>query len=53
MVWEGAKECTAVVKSPLADLVDRGVSAERGLLAVADGGKALSAGLRRVFGNKV
>ena len=52
-LWEGATENTAVVKSLLADLVERGLSAEGGLLAVVDGGKALSAGLRRVFGNKV
>jgi transposase-like protein len=52
-LWEGATENTAVVKALLADLVERGLSAEHGLLAVVDGGKALSAGLRRVFGNKV
>ena len=52
-LWEGATENTAVVKSLLADLVDRGLDAEGGLLAVVDGGKALTAGLRRVFGNKV
>jgi len=52
-LWEGATENTAVVKSLLADLVERGLSADAGLLAVVDGGKALSAGLRRVFGNKV
>ena len=52
-LWEGATENTAVVKSLLADLVERGLSAEHGLPAVVDGGKALSAGLRRVFGNKV
>lgn len=52
-LWEGATENTAVVKSLLADLVERGLDAEHGLLAVVDGGKALSAGLRRVFGNKV
>ena len=52
-LWEGATENTAVVKSLLTDLVDRGLSAEDGLLAVVDGGKALTAGLRKVFGNKV
>jgi len=52
-LWEGATENTAVVKSLLADLVDRGLSADHGLLAVVDGGKALTAGLRKVFGNKV
>lgn len=52
-LWEGATENKAVVTALLADLVDRGLDAERGLLAVVDGGKALSAGLRKVFGNKV
>lgn len=52
-LWEGATENKAVVTALLADLVDRGLDAEGGLLAVVDGGKALSAGLRKVFGNKV
>lgn len=52
-LWEGATENKAVVTALLADLADRGLSADGGLLAVVDGGKALSAGLRAVFGNKV
>jgi len=52
-LWQGATENTAVVKALLSDLVDRGLSAQHGLLAVVDGGKALTAGLRAVFGNNV
>ena len=40
-LW-GATENAARVKSLLADLVERGVSAEDGPLAVVDGGKALT-----------
>jgi putative transposase len=36
----------------LADLAARGLSAEAGLLAVLDGAKALTAGVRNVFGDK-
>jgi putative transposase len=52
-LWEGATENKAVVTALLADLVERGLSAEGGLLAVVDGGKALAAGLKAVFGNMV
>lgn len=52
-LWEGATENKAVVTALLADLVERGLSAEGGLLAVVDGGKALAAGLKAVFGNAV
>jgi transposase-like protein len=52
-LWEGATENKAVVTALLADLVERGLSAEGGLLAVVDGGKALAAGLKAVFGNTV
>jgi len=49
-VWEGDTENTTVVKHLLADLVDRGLRFEQGLLFVIDGGKALAAGIKRVFG---
>lgn len=49
-VWEGDTENTTVVKHLLADLVDRGLRFEQGLLCVIDGGKALAAGIKRVFG---
>lgn len=49
-VWEGDTENTTVVKHLLADLVARGMRFEQGLLVVIDGGKALAAGIKRVFG---
>jgi putative transposase len=49
-VWEGDTENTTVVKHLLADLVARGLRLEEGLLLVIDGGKALAAGIKRVFG---
>ncbi len=49
-VWEGDTENTTVVKHLLADLVERGLRYEAGLLLVIDGGKALAAGIKRVFG---
>ena len=49
-VWEGDTENTTVVKHLLADLVERGLRFEAGLLVVIDGGKALAAGIKRVFG---
>jgi putative transposase len=49
-VWEGDTENTTVVKHLLADLVARGLRFEAGLLVVIDGGKALAAGIKRVFG---
>jgi transposase-like protein len=49
-VREGATENAASCKALLADLVDRGVPANRSILAVIDGGKALAKSLRAVFG---
>jgi putative transposase len=49
-LWEGSTENKTVVRSLLADLVDRGLSAEDGLLVVIDGAKALAAAVREVFG---
>ncbi len=49
-VWEGDTENTTVVKHLLADLVARNLRFEAGLLFVIDGGKALAAGIKRVFG---
>src|SRR5208283_2492038 len=45
-----AERC--VVGSLLADLVDRGLTVDDGLLVVIDGAKALSAAVREVFGAK-
>ena len=49
-VWEGDTENGTVVKHLLADLVERGLRFEPGLLLVIDGGKALAAGITRVLG---
>jgi putative transposase len=50
-LWLGDTENKTVVTHLLADLVDRGLSADGGLLIVIDGAKALAAAVRRVFGD--
>jgi putative transposase len=50
-LWLGDTENKTVVTHLLADLVDRGLSAEDGLLVVIDGAKALAAAVRKVFGD--
>ena len=50
-LWDGDTENTVVVRDLLADLVARGLNYEQGILCVLDGGKALAAGVKRVFGN--
>lgn len=47
---QGATENTAVVKGLLEELVERGVSPERPLLVVIDGGKALRRAVTDMFG---
>jgi putative transposase len=49
-LWLGDTENTTVVTHLLADLVDRGLDASRGLLVVLDGAKALGKAVRKVFG---
>jgi transposase-like protein len=49
-LWLGDTENKTIVTNLLADLVDRGLSADGGLLVVIDGAKALGAAVRRVFG---
>src|SRR5208282_3820922 len=51
-LWDGSTENKTVVRSLLADLVDRGLTVDGGLLVVIDGAKALSAAVREVFGAK-
>ncbi|MEX0705743.1 MAG: IS256 family transposase [Nitriliruptoraceae bacterium] len=51
-VMEGSTENTAVCARLVADLVDRGLDAERGVLFVIDGGKALAKAIRAAFGSK-
>lgn len=48
----GDTENAVVVKDLLADLVDRGLRFEHGILAVLDGSKALRKGVAKVFGTK-
>jgi transposase-like protein len=50
-LWLGDTENKTVVTALLADLVDRGLSPDAGLLIVIDGAKALAAAVRKVFGD--
>jgi len=49
---EGATENAAAVKALLADLVERGLDANRSLLIVVDGAKALHKAVVEVFGRR-
>jgi len=49
---DGSTENKTVVGSLLADLVERGLRFDDGLLVVIDGAKALSAAVRKAFGDK-
>jgi putative transposase len=49
-LWEGSTENATVARSLLADLVDRGLDPEQGILFVIDGAKALISAIRKVFG---
>jgi len=49
---DGSTENKTVVRSLLADLVERGLNFDDGLLVVIDGAKALAAAVREVFGAK-
>jgi transposase-like protein len=51
-LWDGSTENKTVVRALLADLVDRGLLFDDGVLVVLDGAKALSAAVREVFGDK-
>lgn len=51
-LWLGDTENKSVVTALLADLVDRGLHAEDGLLVVIDGAKALAAAVAKVFGDQ-
>ena len=51
-LWLGDTENKTVVTALLADLASRGLSVDRGLLAVLDGAKALTAGVKKVLGDK-
>jgi len=49
-LWEGSTENATVATHLLADLVERGLDAEQGVLFVIDGAKALRKAIRDVFG---
>jgi transposase-like protein len=49
-LWEGSTENATVATALLADLVDRGLDVEQGVLAVLDGAKALRKAVRDVLG---
>src|SRR3954451_8419454 len=49
-LWEGSTENATLVRTLLADLVDRGLDPEQAILFVIDGGKALRKAIRDVFG---
>ncbi|PTL60055.1 hypothetical protein C7Y72_10560 [Paraconexibacter algicola] len=48
--WDGSTENKTITVALLADLVDRGLDVEQGVLVVLDGGKALRAAVAEVFG---
>jgi len=51
-VVEGSTENAAVCTRLVADLVDRGLDASKGILFIIDGGKALAKSIRAAFGAK-
>lgn len=51
-LWEGASENAAVCRRALADLAARGLTAERGLLVLIDGSKALRKAVGDALGTK-
>jgi putative transposase len=52
-LWDGSTENAVVAAALLADLVDRGLDVEQGMLFVIDGSKGLRKAIRQVFGNDV
>lgn len=51
-LWLGDTENKTIVTHLLADLVDRGLSGDAGLLVVIDGAKALAGAVAKVFGDQ-
>jgi transposase-like protein len=51
-IWEGASENAAVCRRALADLAERGLTAEHGLLVCIDGSKALRRAVVDALGQK-
>ena len=52
-LWDGSTENATIAAALLANLVDRGLDVEQGMLFVIDGSKALRRAIRQVFGNDV
>ena len=52
-LWDGSTENATVAAALLADLVERGLDVEQGMLFVIDGSKALRKAIRQVFGDDV
>ncbi len=51
-LWEGSSESKTVASALLADLVDRGLDTEQGVLVLLDGAKARRAAVRKVLGDR-
>jgi len=49
-LWDGSTENATICRELLADLVERGLDCEQGVLVVLDGGKALRAAVNAVLG---
>lgn len=49
-LWDGSTENQTVARHLLADLIDRGLDVDQGVLVVLDGGKALRAAVDAVLG---
>jgi putative transposase len=49
-LWDGSTENKTIARHLLADLVDRGLDVEQGVLVVLDGGKALRTAVNEVLG---
>lgn len=50
-LWDGSTENKTITVALLADLVERGLDVEQGVLVILDGGKALRAAVNDVFGD--
>jgi len=49
-LWDGSTENATVARHLLADLIDRGLDVDQGVLVVLDGGKALRSAVDQVLG---
>lgn len=51
-LWDGSTENKTVAAALLADLIERGLDVEQGVLVVLDGSKALRAAVDAVLGSR-